>query len=169
MIDKRFNKTVLMLTHYAEDNAMALCLNRRTDQMLSKIIKPLGLDLNWDEPLYWGGPVSPTTVWMLHDSRWDYGATLNINDQWSISSSEQMFHELASGNLPHYYRFFFGFTSWTGSQLQGELEGQPPWSRRYSWLIVNEPSQEWITETDAEDLYDQSLELCGTQAVEHWL
>lgn len=137
--------------------------------MLSKVLAPLNLEFNWDEPLYWGGPVSPTTVWMLHDSRWDYGATLNISDHWSISSSEAMFHELASGNLPSCYRFFFGFCSWTGSQLQNELLGEPPWSHRHSWLIVNEPDQDWVIETDAGELYNQSLQLCGSQAVEHWL
>lgn len=167
--DRRFDRTVLMMTHTGSEGSMALCLNRRTDQRISKIIEPLGLVYNWDDNLYWGGPVSPTTVWMLHDSRWEFDATLNINDDWSMSSSEQMFHELASGNLPYYYRFFFGFSSWGVGQLEAELEGIPPWNQKHSWLIVNNPDPEWLIETDHDDLYDQSVHACSTQAVDQWL
>ena len=70
MPDPRFNQSVMFITHYNSRGAYALCMNKPTEHTLNTIVEPLGLKFKIDHPLYWGGPVSLSTVWMLHDSDW---------------------------------------------------------------------------------------------------
>ena len=91
IIDSRFDKTVLFLTHYNSRGAFALCLNRLSDHTVNDILEPLDIHLTEDWPLYWGGPVQPNTIWMLHDPVWSVENTLPVNEHWSVTSHSQMF------------------------------------------------------------------------------
>ena len=41
IIDKRFEKTVMLLTHSNSRGAFALCLNRQTDHSVNDILEPV--------------------------------------------------------------------------------------------------------------------------------
>jgi putative AlgH/UPF0301 family transcriptional regulator len=66
--DQRFRKAVIMLTHDTQQGSFALCVNKPTNHTLQDILDDNDIDANLNFPLYWGGPVSQGTVWMLHDS-----------------------------------------------------------------------------------------------------
>lgn len=167
--DPRFNKSVLLLTHYNPTGAYALCLNRQTDYTLNEIVKPLGLEFIDDQPLYWGGPVSLSTVWMLHDRDWSVSNTMQINEHWNITSHEEMFHHLSKGHWPTRFRIMIGHATWEPGQLDSEIQGQEPWSHNSSWLAVKNPDPNWITDQDPEQLWKSSCNVCSQQAVESWM
>ena len=87
MPDLRFRKTVLMMTHEHEVGTIALCVNRPTAHTLKDLTKDLDIDFNLNFPLYWGGPVSHGTIWMLHTTDWAVEETINISMDWSMTSS----------------------------------------------------------------------------------
>lgn len=170
--DPRFRKTVLMLTHSHEGGSFALCLNRPSRYVCNDILKDLelGEDLNLEIPLYWGGPVNPSTVWMLHSSEWSLDdRTVPIDSNWSMTSNEQMFVHLADGDCPQEFRLMFGFCSWSPQQLEAELRGLPPWNPNHSWLVAANPGAEWIFEQPVENLWENATTLCSHQAVDSWL
>lgn len=169
IIDSRFEKTVLFLTHHNEIGSLAFCLNKITDHKINDILKEINVELPNNFNLFWGGPVNSSTIWMLHSSEWYLDTTMNINDHWSLTSHMSMFHHLADGDIPKKFRVFFGQSTWGIGQLQGEIEGDPPWNKNYSWLTVNRPNSKWLLTVDPELLWIESTQLCAEQAVDAWL
>ena len=167
--DKRFSKTIMMIASHGENHTMALCMNRPTEYTINKIVEPLGLHLDVDYEIYWGGPVSMQTVWMLHDPVWEVENTLNINDHWSITSHESMFHHLADGDIPQRFRFFLGHAGWAAGQLEMEIQGQEPWNHKHSWLVLKQPDPDWLINDDIDRLWTTATGLCSQQTVSTWL
>lgn len=170
MPDDRFKGTVIMLTHETEHNHVGLVINRSAQTRITQILEPHVVDFQGrDFDLYWGGPVSPRTIWMLHDSDWQLDCTIDITQQWCMTSSMEMFHELAQGNHPKWFRLFGGLCSWAPGQLDREIRGQQPWNSRSSWLIAENPGAEWMFDQDPDLLWQGAMVLSSHQAVNNWL
>lgn len=169
IVDSRFEKTVLLLTHHGDIGSLALCLNKPTDHKINEVLKELDLKLEDNFQLFWGGPVSSNTIWMLHSKDWQVETTIEINEKWNVTSHVSMFHHLVDGDRPSKFRVFFGQTSWGPGQLLGEIEGDPPWSRNHSWLLVKQPRYDWMIDTNPKNLWIESTTICGEQTVEKWL
>jgi len=176
--DSRFRNTVLMLTHSHDQGTFALCVNRSSQYTVQDLITQASLELEVDLeldcdlhfPLYWGGPVSPSTIWMLHSSEWQIeGVTILINDQWSMTSNIRMFHHLADGDLPQEFRIMYGYCSWAPGQLESELMGAAPWRPEHSWLVARNLGPEWLFNQPVEEIWENSTTLSAHQAVDSWL
>lgn len=170
MRDSRFHKSVILLTHHHDQGSYGLCLNRPSGYAVQDLIEEAEIELDFElrMPLYWGGPVQPNTVWMIHDPDWTTEHTVPVNEHWSMTSHTSMFYHLADQDLPQYFRIFHGYAGWGPGQLHMELSSQGPWKNSSSWLTVNqiEPS---ILEQDETELWTNSVELSAKQAMSHWL
>jgi len=169
MPDPRFQRSVIMLTHHDAAGSYGLCLNKRTDHTVQDLLRQSPHSCDLELPLYWGGPVNPSTVWMLHSRDWYMPNTIEVNDSWAMTSNLLMFDVLTRQGLPEHFRVFVGFASWGADQLANELEGQAPWRHETSWLIWRQPHSEQIMEVAVEDLWEVSMNQCAKQAVSSWL
>lgn len=169
MTDPRFRKTVNMITFSQEDSCYGLCLNRHSRYNVQDIIGELGQNIADEIPLYWGGPVSPQTIWMLHDNDWSSEVSIRINKEWGMTSHISMFERLAERDYPDQFRIFYGFCSWSEGQLESEIQGYPPYSHEMSWLIWHQPHDRHLLEIDIEDFWSVATEQCGRQTVANWL
>lgn len=167
--DKRFKNSVMMMSHTHHGNSIALCINKPTEYNLRDILIDSGIPSELDFPLYWGGPINSTTIWMLHSSEWAVEHTMPISKHWGVTSNISMFYHLADGDYPKEFRIMFGHCSWAPGQLKAELRGLPPWNPNHSWLTANEPEPEWLFENPVEDLWELTAELSSHQAVASWL
>ena len=169
MPDPRFAGTVLLLSSYARSGSVAFALNRTTEFTLNDILDEVGIDANLPFPLYWGGPVKSSGVWLIHDPDWYTDNTMHVNDHWSITSSISMFHHFADGDMPAQFRFVHGMSSWGPEQLDMEMKGDFPWASESSWLSLSEQTPEWVFDHPLETLWESSTEQAGRQAVSEWL
>lgn len=169
MIDPRFQKTVLMITHSSNNGTHAICLNKQSRHTVNDLITPIGQALEPDQPLFWGGPMATSTLWMLHDIDWSCDNTTAVNDQWSISSSMKMFQQIDNTAGPYIARFYLGLASWAPGQLELELEGDVPFTKESSWLVAKSTGPEELFSVDPDDLWNWACELSGQQAVSRWL
>lgn len=171
MVDPRFKNSVILLTHHEADGSFGLCVNKPTEHTVKEMLENndirVSSDLNF--PMYWGGPVGLNKIWMIHSPEWSSDHTVEINHQWSMTSNESMFHIIADGQVPKYFRVMFGFSAWGPDQLENELTGEPPWRKEHSWLIANAPSVEWLLDQEETDLWKSAVSLSATQAVDQWL
>lgn len=165
--DQRFESAVLLLAHNETEGSLAFCLNKVSEYTVKDLLPNEDFELNF--PLYWGGPVGKSTVWMLHSKEWETENTLDINDEWSMSSTIEMFNELAEGNCPQQFRLFYGYCSWNSGQLESEIQGERPWNHSHSWLIAENPGIEWTMEQPVEDLWTSATGMSAHQAVQNWL
>lgn len=157
MADSRFREAVILLTHHAH-NSLGLVLNRPLPNTLREITDKLDLEIDQDWPLYWGGPVATSTVWLLHDRGWQHPASIPVDRNWSVLSHVSMFQQFVESSLPLDFRIFMGCSSWAPEQLRAELEGEPPWSQRNSWLILEEPDTDLVLDPDPEGQWTRAIE-----------
>lgn len=170
MKDPRFGKSVILLTKADQHGSQGFVLNKKTHHGVNKILSDeTGYRLDVDYPLYWGGPVNPNTVWMLHDASWGLEHTVRINGDWSMTSNKNMFDAMKMGHLPQRFRIFYGFSAWAIDQLENELRGEYPWDHNASWLVLHEPNPDWIATRDKEDLWIDSISFAANQTVSTWL
>jgi putative transcriptional regulator len=167
--DPRFRRTVLMLTHEHRAGSFALCINRETGHTLKDLLDGTGIDTNFNFPIYWGGPVNQSTVWMLHSDDWRIKETVPLPNGWAMTSNSNMFSKMSDGQLPRHFRIMFGFCSWGENQLRCELEGLGPWRKEHSWLVAKNLGTEWLFETPVDTLWESATTLCSHQAVDSWL
>lgn len=169
--DPRFRNTVLMLTHQQEQASFALCVNRPTAYTLDQILA--NSDYSRLEmppfPIYWGGPVSTQSLWIMHSTDWVTEETVVISPEWAMTSNETMFYSLAEGDCPRHFRIVMGYCSWQGDQLSNELNGVRPWTPEHAWLVARNLGPEWLFEQSVEDLWASATTLCSHQAVDSWL
>ena len=165
MPDPRFQDRVLLLVQHETTGSVAFTLNKPTDYVINDILDEIGVDGNLPFPLYWGGPVKSSAVWMLHDSDWTLERSVEVNQDWSMTSSHEMFHHLCDGDTPQYFRFLHGISTWGPGQLEGEIRGEHPWSPSSSWLIAPNPGSDWVLECPEEHLWEQAMEVAKDQFV----
>jgi putative transcriptional regulator len=169
MVDPRFREAVIMITHHDSKGSYGLCLNKITSSTVGDLTIDIDSQLINEQPLYWGGPMHTTTVWMLHSTEWSMANTVNINDQWSMTSNTSMFHSLAQGECPEQFRIFCGFATWGADQLASEVHGTEPWTHESSWLIWRGPHSEDLLDVETDQLWSVSMNQCAQQAVSTWL
>lgn len=167
--DRRFRNSVIMMTHSNEQGDFGLCVNRLTAHGLQEVTQSLDLGPVPDLSLYWGGPVNPGTIWMLHDTGWSIDQTVEINQQWAMTSHAEMFTAIADGHEPLHYRMFMGFCAWKPGQLSCELMGEKPWSHNHSWLTAENLGPEWLLGQDSDQVWESATTLSSHQAVDSWL
>jgi len=170
MTDHRFAGTVLAVAQHSETSGtVALCLNNHTHFTVNDLMQEIELDANLPFPLYWGGPVQPGSIWMMHDRDWTVTNSIEINEHWAMTSSRTMFHHLAQGDTPSQFRFMHGFASWAPGQLQGELQGQPPWHAGSSWLLSEDPGPEFLFEMPEGTMWETCMQRATEEAVADWI
>ena len=169
--DARFHSSVIMLTHEIHDSHFGLCVNRPSGYGLVEVLEdtPIKIHNCPDLPVYWGGPVSTTTMWMLHSRDWACEHTVELSEEWAMTSNEAMFHHLSDYDGPRSFRLFMGYCSWAGSQLRNELEGLGQWRKEQSWLLARNQGPEWLFEQPEHELWKNMIALSAHQAVDRWL
>lgn len=168
MPDPRFGQTVLLLTQHSPQGAFALCLNRQTTHDINKLGEELKIGKPLPFPIHWGGPVHPSSVWMVHTPEWHTDQTLNVNEHWKITSSEAMFHHLADGDAPRQFIICYGFASWGPKQLEAELAGEPPYATGSSWVTLPDAPATMILDMPMEKMWHKTTAMAATVAVNTW-
>ena len=167
--DTRFRKSVMLVANDNHGGTFALCMNRPPNHTIEDLLIDTGFDTNINFPLSRGGPVSPTTIWMAHSLDWEIERTIQVNEQWAITSNISMYSHLADGDYPEHFRLMLGYTSWGPGQLKAELRGLPPWNHNHSWLVAESSTPGWVLEQPVEDVWLNSIELSSHSAVDAWL
>lgn len=176
--DSRFKQSVLMLTHSHNSGSFALCVNRPSKYTVQDLVNQaseelsvdLEIDCDLNFPLYWGGPMSSSTIWMLHSADWHLeDITAKIDNNWSMTSNINMFYHLADGDMPREFRIMYGYCSWAPGQLASELSGQPPWKPEHAWLVARNLGPEWLFNQPVESIWENATTLSAHQAVDSWL
>jgi putative transcriptional regulator len=93
---------------------------------------------------------------------------IRINDELSISSSEEILPRMAMGDLPRKWRLMLGLCGWSQGQLEGEIKGDPPWKQESSWCLTN-ATTDLVFDTDGNDQWCTSLDKSGLEFAQNFL
>ena len=129
MNDNRFGKTVIIMLESDKNGAWGLTINKPLGTMpIALLIDP---SLNTSEereelfkinvPIFWGGPVDPKEIFILHSSEYKSESTKKY-EKISISQDYNILLDIATNKGPEKSLVILGYSGWGKGQLEGEME-----------------------------------------------
>jgi putative transcriptional regulator len=155
-------KTVIMITENHRDGSVGLVLNKRSQMSLVEFGEQLGYKLDLPGFVYLGGPVNVKSLSFLHTPEWVSKNTMRINEQFSLSSADDILPRLAMGDTPEQWRLFLGVAGWSPKQLLSEIKGTPPYNQNTSWCTAT-ADLDVVFGSDNKDQWCNALDRSGLE------
>ncbi len=160
-----WQKTVIYVTENHARGSMGVVVNKKSKMTIREFAKNCGVTCDINGYMYIGGPVNAKALTLLHSSEWNCSNTMHINNDFSISSSQDVLLRLALGDHPKKWRLILGLCAWTPDQLESEIKGDPPYDHNMSWLTAT-PSQHTVFGLEGQEQWTQSIEQSGLEFVQ---
>lgn len=128
MLDSNFKRSAVLLCEHADDGSIGFILNKKLEMKIDELIADFPA---FDAPVYFGGPVQTDTIHYIHN----IGDLLEdsrevSNGVWWGGNFEKLKFLISSELVkPENIRFFVGYSGWSESQLQEEMDAS-------SWVIA---------------------------------
>lgn len=156
LLDPNFTRSVVLMIEHNEQGSFGLVINQPSPIKAVELLS--SLEMVWrgdDDAVVWsGGPVSPTTGWVLHEPvpGLSGAGTTTVAPGVALSSSPDRLRALAD-RPPGRIRLLLGYSGWGAGQLAGEMA-------RGSWLHADvDPAL--IFDVDPEDMWTEAVRSLG--------
>lgn len=160
-----WQKTVIYVTENHDRGSMGLVLNKRSKLSIKEFAQQCGVKCDIKGFVYIGGPVNVKALTLIHSSEWNCANTMHINNEFSISSTQDILTRLAAGDTPLRWRLALGLCAWAPEQLENEIKGAGPYDHNMSWLTAS-PSHHGVFETEGTEQWTNSIEQAGLEFVQ---
>jgi putative transcriptional regulator len=134
MPDPRFAGSVVYLLQHDENGALGLIVNRALGESSNTDLhRQLGLETPAEETwfrLFYGGPVQPNRVMVLHDAEFRAADTQTLGAGAAVTGLRSVLEALAAKRGPAKYLICAGYAGWSPGQLEAEI-------RRDGWYIAD--------------------------------
>ncbi len=157
--DPNFSRAVVLMIEHGDQGSFGLVINHPSPIRATELLD--SLEMSWhgdDRAVVWaGGPVSPSTGWVLHEPvhRSDMGSgggTIEITSTISLSTSPDRLRAIASAP-PRNVRLLLGYSGWGPGQLAAEMASG-------AWLhTAADPNL--VFETPADEIWGSALRALG--------
>lgn len=151
--DPNFYQSVVLMLEHTDETAMGLIINRPMSTKLHEALGDLGLPADQRSPLFAGGPVEESSMFIMHNCEDLSSADRTICDGVFVSSSSDSFDHLVEesvdGDRQRLFRVYCGYAGWGGEQLQQEI-------RRGDWLSIPATSER-VFQSDPYELWDRCM------------
>ena len=167
LADPNFTRAVVLMVEHNDEGSFGLIINQPSEMTVASLLQMLDIDWGGDQrAVVWtGGPVMPTSGWMLHEpseivgkgstdlqSGLESGGTVDITDELSLSTSPAKLRALAAAP-PRRTRFLLGYAGWGPGQLAAEMT-------HGSWLHAD-VENDIVFDTPAEKMWETALRRLG--------
>jgi putative transcriptional regulator len=130
MKDRRFARTVILLTHSDHRGTSGVIINRPTGAKLSHVLPHFKGIQNAQEDVFFGGPVGFNRKSMLIRSPREPEESFKIFEDVYITGSLGVMEKIIGDRKPDEdFRLFSGYAGWAPRQLEVEIA-------RGDWIIV---------------------------------
>ncbi len=167
LVDPNFTRAVVLMIEHNDEGSFGLIINQPSEMTVTSLLQVLDIDWQGDKrAMVWtGGPVMPTSGWVLHEptdivgkgspslqTGLESGGTIDITDGVSLSTSPAKLRVLAA-EPPRRTRFLLGYAGWGPGQLAEEMT-------RGSWLHADVDT-EIVFDTPADKMWETALRRLG--------
>jgi putative transcriptional regulator len=157
LADPNFARAVVLMIEHSEQGSFGLVINHPSPIKASELLD--SLEMSWrgeDSAVVWaGGPVSPSTGWVLHEPigvATPGQGTIAITSSILLSTSPDRLRMIAN-SPPRNIRLLLGYSGWGPGQLAQEMA-------RGAWLHTSaEPSL--VFETPPDQMWESALRTLG--------
>lgn len=159
--DYFWQNSVIMVTEHHIKGSIGIMINKPSSYTIRELGVQLGLNFDLlPGYAYIGGPVHTSSLSILHSNDWRCNNTMKINEQFSLSSSNDMLAKFEKNDMPHQWRMFAGMCCWRPAQLHAEIKGIAPYRHETSWCVASS-SHDLVFESDNSDQWVSSIEQAG--------
>ncbi|HTR51224.1 MAG TPA: YqgE/AlgH family protein [Kofleriaceae bacterium] len=158
LADPNFSRAVVLMIEHGEQGSFGLVINHPSPIKASELLD--SLEMSWrgeDSAVVWaGGPVSPSTGWVLHEpigsAAAGVGGTIEITSTISLSTSPDRLRIIAN-SPPRNIRLLLGYSGWGPGQLAAEMS-------RGAWLHTSVDPR-LVFDTPADQMWDAAMRTLG--------
>lgn len=119
--DPNFFRTVVLLVEHNDSGSMGLVLNRPTGVEVRQALAGHFELPEAHEPVYFGGPVEPQALFLLHDAAEQAGGELPVLPGLFVGANADVFERIVTAATGVRYKVFSGCAGWGSGQLESEL------------------------------------------------
>jgi len=155
--DPNFSRAVVLMIEHSTQGSFGLVINHPSPIKASELLD--SLEMSWhgeDSAVVWaGGPVSPSTGWVLHEPvvlAPPGQGTIAITSSISLSTSPDRLRAIAV-SPPRNIRLLLGYSGWGAGQLEAEMS-------RGAWLHAS-ADPDLVFDTPAHDIWDSAMRSLG--------
>lgn len=117
------DKTVMMVVTHTENIAVALQINTpHEDLTLSRVSEGIGIDHEFDQPIFYGGNIHPNKIHVLHTLDWEGMTTVRLNEEIGITNDISVLMALSKNEGPSWYRACSGYRLWEHGEFDIQLD-----------------------------------------------
>lgn len=132
--DPYFKQSVTLICQHSNQGCFGLTINKPIHVSIEDVLKQLKLDPSkinsttkdnqnslFSKPALRGGPVQIEQGFVIHNSDQTWDNTLSINEELSVTASQDILIDIANGNGPENYLLTLGCASWEAGQMEAEI------------------------------------------------
>ena len=157
LADPNFARSVVLMIEHGDHGSFGLVINHPSPIRASELLE--SLEMSWrgeDTAVVWaGGPVSPSTGWVLHEPlelAQPGSGTIEIASGILLTTSPERLRAIAS-QPPRNVRLLLGYSGWAPGQLATEMA-------RGAWLHTSVDPR-LLFDTPADDIWDTAVRSLG--------
>jgi putative transcriptional regulator len=165
LVDPNFTRAVVLMIEHNDEGSFGLVINQPSEMDAAELLA--ALDIEWrgekDARVWSGGPVMPTSGWVLHEptpvipepppeAGLDNSSTVRLMEGICLSTSPDNLKAIAE-DPPERIRLLLGYSGWGPGQLAGEMA-------RGSWLHAD-LTPGLVFDTPPDDIWEAALRSLG--------
>jgi putative transcriptional regulator len=157
LADPNFSRSVVLMIEHSPNGSFGLVINHPSPIKASELLD--SLEMSWrgeESAVVWaGGPVSPSTGWVLHEPvlvAQPGQGTIEITSSISLSTSPDRLRAIAN-QPPRNIRLLLGYSGWGPGQLEAEMA-------HGAWLHAT-VDPKLVFDTPADDMWEKALRSLG--------
>ncbi|MGA8077100.1 MAG: YqgE/AlgH family protein [Xanthobacteraceae bacterium] len=120
-----FDHAVILMAQHDRGGALGIIINHPlATRPIAKILQALGgdaRDVSGSVPIFFGGPLSPATAFILHSADYRPDRSLDIDGHVALSDDIGVLRDIGLGKGPAKSLVALGYAGWGPLQLDGEI------------------------------------------------
>ena len=120
LVSSFFCRSVILLIEHDDNSSVGLVLNDPTNHSVAELNEALRACRRREEPVFLGGPVDPSSAFILHDDHYRYPDTKPLADGLALSTTLESMKVIAEERDLR-FRCFIGYAGWGPGQLECEI------------------------------------------------
>jgi putative transcriptional regulator len=130
-----FDHAVILMAQHSRDGALGIVINHRLGtRPIAALLQALGAKadgVTGNVQIFLGGPVGPTTAFVIHDAGYRRDGTLDIDGRIALSDAADVLGDIGVGKGPSKSLVALGYAGWAPAQLDDEVS-------RGAWVTMPE-------------------------------
>jgi putative transcriptional regulator len=163
------NHSVILIVTHTPDLALGLQLNRPLlDLNLAEVSDQVGIFVDSQEPVYYGGKMSPNKIHVVHSNDWSGLTTVQITDQLSVTNDISVLAALSQGQGPEFYKACAGFWGWDRGQLDAQITAKSTSNVKHRWETAPATLENVFAIGAELDHWHRVIEAAAREQVSNW-